>query len=346
MKTGFDGVFMSRNKWKFVLLCLIVLTNTGFAGEYAADFLRIGVGARPLAMGGAFVAMSGDASSLYWNPAGLAHRRRLSLQLDHVPMFGGLAQYNSACATLAFDEKTAIGLGWIRLGVDEIPRYAALQGTRFDRLTNMTYRSTGEPVDYFADTEDALLLSFGHTQYLDLVLGGGFREYVLPVEISFGVTGKYIQHNLDDRKGTGQGFDAGAIFKIVSLAEYHREPESWIGFGLQARDLTRTTISWNTASKHKDKVKPGIQTGIGASKFFRNLKTRITITLDKEFGFYDEFRVGSEFDFFHVLALRGGYYNEHFSAGAGLNFFGFRVDYAFINHELDNTHRVSGAFSF
>ncbi|MBN1997638.1 PorV/PorQ family protein [candidate division KSB1 bacterium] len=330
----------------FILFVVFVLTKLTFAGEYGADFLRIGVGARPLAMGGAFVAMSGDASSFYWNPAGLAHRYRLSLQLDHVPMFGGLAQYNSACATLAFDGKTSIGLGWIRLGIDEIPRYSALQGTRFDRLTNTKYRSTGEPIGYFADNEDAFLVSFGRTEYLDLILGGGFTEYVLPVEISFGVTGKYIQHNLDDRKGTGQGFDAGAIFRIVSLSEYFQEPESWIGIGVQARDLTRTTIAWNTNSKHKDQVKTGIQTGIAASKFFKTMKTRFTITLDKEFGFYDEFHVGGEVGFFKVLALRGGYYNEHFSAGAGLKFFGFSVDYAFINHDLENTHRVSGSFSF
>ncbi len=41
-------------------------------GTTAADFLQIGVGPRAQAMGGAFVAAADDASSLYWNPAGLA----------------------------------------------------------------------------------------------------------------------------------------------------------------------------------------------------------------------------------------------------------------------------------
>lgn len=42
-------------------------------GTTAAQFLKIGVDARATAMGGAFVAMPGDLSAMYWNPGGLAH---------------------------------------------------------------------------------------------------------------------------------------------------------------------------------------------------------------------------------------------------------------------------------
>ena len=68
-----------------VVLATMTATALGFAfppsagaqgvskvGTTAADFLQIGVGARATAMGGAFVAVSDDAASLYWNPAGLA----------------------------------------------------------------------------------------------------------------------------------------------------------------------------------------------------------------------------------------------------------------------------------
>ena len=41
-------------------------------GTTAADILKIGVGARAIGMGEAYVAQADDVSSLYWNPAGLA----------------------------------------------------------------------------------------------------------------------------------------------------------------------------------------------------------------------------------------------------------------------------------
>src|SRR6266487_6212781 len=40
-------------------------------GTTAANFLKLGVGARALAMGEAYSAVADDANALYWNPAGL-----------------------------------------------------------------------------------------------------------------------------------------------------------------------------------------------------------------------------------------------------------------------------------
>ena len=41
-------------------------------GTFDGQFLKIGVGARAAAMGGAFVGVADDASSLFWNAAGIA----------------------------------------------------------------------------------------------------------------------------------------------------------------------------------------------------------------------------------------------------------------------------------
>ena len=41
-------------------------------GTFGSQFLKIGVGARAEAMGGAFVGVADDASSLFWNAAGIA----------------------------------------------------------------------------------------------------------------------------------------------------------------------------------------------------------------------------------------------------------------------------------
>ena len=47
-------------------------------GTTTANFLEIGVGSRATSMGDAYVAVANDVSSIYWNPAGLAHVTRSS----------------------------------------------------------------------------------------------------------------------------------------------------------------------------------------------------------------------------------------------------------------------------
>ena len=47
--------------------------------NHSAAFLRAGVDARHLAMGGVGAALANDIASGYWNPAGLANIRGLSL---------------------------------------------------------------------------------------------------------------------------------------------------------------------------------------------------------------------------------------------------------------------------
>jgi len=54
------------------------------AGTSSATFLRIGVGARAVAMGETFVAVANDPSAIYWNPAGLASLQRRELSISHV----------------------------------------------------------------------------------------------------------------------------------------------------------------------------------------------------------------------------------------------------------------------
>lgn len=52
-------------------------------GTTAAGFLKLAVGARPVAMGEAYTAVVDDASSLYWNPAGLARVERRAATFMH-----------------------------------------------------------------------------------------------------------------------------------------------------------------------------------------------------------------------------------------------------------------------
>ena len=60
------------------------VSDVSKTGTSAANFLEIGIGARAVATGGAFTAISDDISALYWNPAGLHHIKNFEMLLNHV----------------------------------------------------------------------------------------------------------------------------------------------------------------------------------------------------------------------------------------------------------------------
>src|SRR5262245_24501166 len=67
-------------------LALLMFASTAVAGNRpAASFLSLGAGAREVGLGGAAAAVVDDASSLYWNPAGLMRLERRSVSLMHAP---------------------------------------------------------------------------------------------------------------------------------------------------------------------------------------------------------------------------------------------------------------------
>ncbi|MCD8478974.1 MAG: outer membrane protein transport protein [Candidatus Cloacimonetes bacterium] len=60
-----------------ILMCMVLLSASLFAGGFALT----GVGSRATAMGGAFRAVSDDASAMFWNPAGLGFMNENSVHL-------------------------------------------------------------------------------------------------------------------------------------------------------------------------------------------------------------------------------------------------------------------------
>src|SRR3990172_5842749 len=74
---GTRAIFLGRHvglPLHFFLFLLIFssFSNAGGPGTTAFNFLKIGEGARPVAMGSAFTAVADDGNLLFWNPAGLS----------------------------------------------------------------------------------------------------------------------------------------------------------------------------------------------------------------------------------------------------------------------------------
>ncbi len=66
---------MSANRVTIALLLVARLAWGSGVGTTGAASLKVAAGARPAALGGAFVGLADDANALFWNPAGLADIR-------------------------------------------------------------------------------------------------------------------------------------------------------------------------------------------------------------------------------------------------------------------------------
>jgi hypothetical protein len=67
-----------------LLLLPVVLVGQAKVGTAGAQFLKLGVGARANGMGDAFVAVSNDATAMYYNPAGLTQLYDREIIFTHV----------------------------------------------------------------------------------------------------------------------------------------------------------------------------------------------------------------------------------------------------------------------
>ena len=93
--------------------------STSKVGTTAAQFLKIGVGARALGMGSAQVAMMGDISAIYWNP-GVLSRMSVGSELtfNHANWLAEI-DYDFAAGILPIGDLGTFGVSVISLRVPE-----------------------------------------------------------------------------------------------------------------------------------------------------------------------------------------------------------------------------------
>ncbi len=155
------------------------------AGSPGAIF-DFGAGARPLAMGGAYSAMVKDASSLYYNPAGLSMMGNRNVSFMHAALFEGMSYDYLGYA----QNYGGFPGGW---GVQAI-RLAA--GTADGRDEN------NQPTGDFSYSESAF------------AAGTGVHGLFLP-SLSLGASIKVLNRSMADETNRLIGFDIGARYGPV-----------------------------------------------------------------------------------------------------------------------------------
>lgn len=204
---------------KFTLINLLfVLSFSAFcqAPKYSNEFLSIGVGARALGMANSNVASSNDAFSGYWNPSGiLENESDLSLGLMHAEYFAGLANYEFGSVIAKVDRTTAVGLSYVRFGVDDIPDTSEL----LDANGNIDYSR----ITTFSAVDNAFLLSYAKD--LDRTLRG----------LKVGGNVKIIKRKVGSYANSwGFGLDVSGKYKTGDFT-----------FAFVGRDITSTFNAWS-----------------------------------------------------------------------------------------------------
>ena len=111
--------------FKRSIIILLIFCGSLFAevskknGTTAAQFLKIGVGARPMGMAGAYVAAVNDAYSLYWNPAAITQVNKISLVASYTDWFAGI-KHQFLGFVIPIDETSSVGLQATFLNMDDM----------------------------------------------------------------------------------------------------------------------------------------------------------------------------------------------------------------------------------
>lgn len=182
---------MRNNSRKFLLVtltvffCVLGYSQVSLADDnHAVPFSRMGVGARALAMGGAYTAVANDATAGYWNPAALAHLEGLSVSTMVAANMSIDRKYNYASVGYKFDFG-ALGFSWLNAGTSEIPYGTGNAGSgTFDWNDHIFLFSYGNQMDKF-------------------FVGFNF---------------KVLYYKVDDVSNTGVGFDIGAKYAVADYA--------------------------------------------------------------------------------------------------------------------------------
>jgi len=80
----------------------------------SAQFLKIGVGARAISLGGSFVATASDLSAMYWNPAGLSSLTSSAVQVAYTEYLADVS-YSYVAFGTSFGSLGTIGFSLIYL---------------------------------------------------------------------------------------------------------------------------------------------------------------------------------------------------------------------------------------
>jgi hypothetical protein len=186
VSTAIESIMRSIKYSLIGLMCLPGLCWSD-SGTTSADFLKLGIGPRAVAMGDAQVGLADDVYSTYWNPAGLAQLETPQVGLVQTQYLQDTNEQYAAYAHPTRSLGTFAG-SFTYLSVGKFQGYDA----------------AGEPTSEVGANDAAFGLSYAYPLYKDHRYG---------TLLSGGITGKWIQERLDTVSAKAYAADVGLLFQ-------------------------------------------------------------------------------------------------------------------------------------
>lgn len=296
-------------------------------GSTTANFLKIGVSARAVAMGEAFTGLADDVNAIFYNPAGLGMLTRQELSLMHNQFFEGVTQEWGAYA-------------W------PTRRFGTFAGS-FNLVRVAPFPSYDEN-DFPTGEVDAQ----------DMAATLSYAKEFAGRRLSVGGSGKYIQSELAGYRASVVAFDVGA------LALYGREGKYETGWRLGAsiRNIGQEMRFLEKAFPLPQSLHIGVSRDAPLPHPFADMRWKFSGEAVLPNDRLPYVLTGFELRFVPEFAIRAGWRQNQDSGlglSAGLGFAslnrGFLVawfpevsmDYAFVDFgKLDHTHRLSLTIRF
>ncbi len=337
--------------------------------KYGADFLAGGVGGRALGMGGAYVALATDVDAVYWNAAGLAALAYPEGSYMHAERFAGIVSFDYAAFAWPLSARSTLGVALFRSGVNDIKNTL----NAWDPVRDRPRPNAEAFIETFSAVDYAFFFSYAR---------------LLSKNWAWGLSAKVVYRAIGDfAEAWGYSVDAAVRYRIGRF-----------GLGLNVQDLSTMLQSWsiNPDAFALETINP--QTGqpyTFAEAFGQDLPKggtylvlpvlrlgsvyeqplgmhRLMLAADVDVAFDGQQtyafnigevsfhpRLGAEFAFRDVVALRAGInrmtYSKRFgleltpTVGAGVHLRQLRVDYSFgdfagLASDLGFAHRLSVRF--
>ena len=293
----------------FILNFATLVYSADNPASTGLSFLKLGAGSRAVGLGEAYTAIANDASSTYWNPAGLTNFSGTELMFTHNKW---LQDITNEFAALGFRSgKNAFGVSFMSNSIGGIERRVI---------------ASAEPLDVLTAHDIMFGLSYAR----------GFGE-----NLSLGATIKYLYQKIYIESASGLAVDLGLQYKtpLQGLRTGVVLQNSGFMSKLQ-EESTKLPQTIRLGLAYQIPFQKLNGEFLLATDWMKILDSTSHLNFGLEYYFIKYFAIR--------WGYQTGYEDKGIQGGFGVSFNRYRLDYAYVpfSSDLGNSHRISLGIGF